>query len=79
MNPIRLSMMYLEKKILEPYALARELMSCLFFLAIVCSDLVKAAKEKSMRVKGPVRMPTKVLNITTRKSTCGEGDMSCFS
>ncbi|KAL3648720.1 glucokinase [Castilleja foliolosa] len=25
------------------------------------------------RVKGPVRMPTKVLKITTRKSACGEG------
>ncbi|KAL0359020.1 UNVERIFIED_CONTAM: 40S ribosomal protein S20-2 [Sesamum angustifolium] len=26
-----------------------------------------------LRVKGPVRMPTKVLHITTRKSPCGEG------
>jgi ribosomal protein S10 len=25
------------------------------------------------RVKGPVHMPTKVLRITTRKTTCGEG------
>ncbi|KAI4973580.1 hypothetical protein ZWY2020_041361 [Hordeum vulgare] len=39
----------------------------------VCSDLVKGAKEKQLKVKGPVRMPTKVLNITTRKSPCGEG------
>ena len=39
----------------------------------VCADLVKGAKEKQLRVKGPVRMPTKVLNITTRKSPCGEG------
>ncbi|KQK19982.1 40S ribosomal protein S20 [Brachypodium distachyon] len=39
----------------------------------VCSDLVKGAKDKQLRVKGPVRMPTKVLNITTRKSPCGEG------
>ncbi|KAG8069512.1 hypothetical protein GUJ93_ZPchr0006g46301 [Zizania palustris] len=39
----------------------------------VCSDLVKGAKEKKLRVKGPVRMPTKVLHITTRKSPCGEG------
>ncbi|XP_047051484.1 40S ribosomal protein S20-like [Lolium rigidum] len=38
----------------------------------VCADLVKGAKDKSLRVKGPVRMPTKVLNITTRKSPCGE-------
>ena len=39
----------------------------------VCADLVKGAKDKQLRVKGPVRMPTKVLNITTRKSPCGEG------
>ncbi|RXI08557.1 hypothetical protein DVH24_022701 [Malus domestica] len=39
----------------------------------VCTDLVRGAKDKRLRVKGPVRMPTKVLNITTRKSPCGEG------
>lgn len=39
----------------------------------MCADLVRGAKDKRLRVKGPVRMPTKVLNITTRKSPCGEG------
>ncbi|KAL6131891.1 hypothetical protein ACLB2K_070264 [Fragaria x ananassa] len=39
----------------------------------VCADLVRGAKDKGLRVKGPVRMPTKVLHITTRKSPCGEG------
>ncbi|XP_043715000.1 40S ribosomal protein S20-2-like [Telopea speciosissima] len=39
----------------------------------VCADLVNGAKNKSLKVKGPVRMPTKVLLITTRKSPCGEG------
>jgi len=39
----------------------------------VCGDLVKGAKGKQLRLKGPVRMPTKVLHITTRKSPCGEG------
>ncbi|KAK7086517.1 40S ribosomal protein S20 [Halocaridina rubra] len=39
----------------------------------VCSDLVRAAKEKPLKVKGPVRMPTKTLRITTRKTPCGEG------
>ncbi|ONI35221.1 hypothetical protein PRUPE_1G523300 [Prunus persica] len=29
--------------------------------------------DKRLRVKGPVRMPTKILHITTRKSPCGEG------
>ncbi|KAF7148532.1 hypothetical protein RHSIM_Rhsim03G0169900 [Rhododendron simsii] len=34
----------------------------------VCADLVRGAKDKRLRVKGPVRMPTKVLHITTRKA-----------
>ncbi|PQQ01370.1 hypothetical protein Pyn_33256 [Prunus yedoensis var. nudiflora] len=49
---------------------------------IVCTDLVRGAKNKRLQVKGPVRMPTKVLHITTRKSPCGEvpthgTDLSC--
>ncbi|MEI4884379.1 30S ribosomal protein S10, partial [Klebsiella pneumoniae] len=28
---------------------------------------------QKLRVKGPVRMPTKILRITTRKTPCGEG------
>ncbi|OVA12853.1 Ribosomal protein S10 [Macleaya cordata] len=39
----------------------------------VCADLVSGAKNKRLKVKGPVRIPTKTLNITTRKSPCGEG------
>lgn len=39
----------------------------------VCADLIKGAKEKELRVRGPVRMPTKVLHLTVRKSPCGEG------
>jgi small subunit ribosomal protein S20e len=35
--------------------------------------LIRGAKEKALKVKGPVRMPTKVLKITTRKTPCGEG------
>ncbi|TOF77635.1 hypothetical protein CGJ15_26755, partial [Vibrio parahaemolyticus] len=34
----------------------------------VCSELVMRAKEKQLKVKGPVRMPTKTLRITTRKT-----------
>ncbi|KAF8336768.1 ribosomal protein S10p/S20e-domain-containing protein [Amanita rubescens] len=37
------------------------------------SDLINRAKDKQLRVKGPVRLPTKVLKITTRKTPCGEG------
>ncbi|XP_012372519.1 40S ribosomal protein S20-like [Octodon degus] len=39
----------------------------------VCGDLVRGAKEKNLKVKGPVRMPTKTLRITTRKTPCGKG------
>merc|ERR1712072_539582 len=39
----------------------------------VSTDLVNRAKDKDLRVKGPVRMPTKRLSHTTRKPPCGEG------
>mmetsp|Transcript_12030 Transcript_12030/g.24508 ORF Transcript_12030/g.24508 Transcript_12030/m.24508 type:complete len:131 (-) Transcript_12030:945-1337(-) len=39
----------------------------------VCEDLIHGAKEKELKVKGPVPMPTKTLRITTRKSPCGNG------
>ncbi|XP_068923858.1 small ribosomal subunit protein uS10-like [Petaurus breviceps papuanus] len=39
----------------------------------VCANLIRGAKEKNLKVKGPVRMPTKTLRITTRKTPCGEG------
>lgn len=39
----------------------------------VCTDLKKVALDKKLHVKGPVRMPTKRLCITTRKAPSGEG------
>jgi len=39
----------------------------------VCADLKKASLDKKLHVSGPVRMPTKKLKITTRKSPSGEG------
>uniref|UniRef100_A0A2K6KRW4 Small ribosomal subunit protein uS10 n=1 Tax=Rhinopithecus bieti TaxID=61621 RepID=A0A2K6KRW4_RHIBE len=39
----------------------------------VCADLIRGAKEKNLKVKGPVRMSAKTLRITTRKTLCGEG------
>mmetsp|Transcript_24247 Transcript_24247/g.33197 ORF Transcript_24247/g.33197 Transcript_24247/m.33197 type:complete len:131 (-) Transcript_24247:299-691(-) len=39
----------------------------------VCADLKRGAVDKKLRVSGPVRLPTKKLRITTRKSPCGEG------
>ncbi len=38
-----------------------------------CSDLLLGARSKSLSAKGPVRMPTKTLRITTRKTPNGEG------
>ena len=40
---------------------------------VVCGDLIRRAKESNLKVKGPIRMPTKMLKITTRKTPCGEG------
>ena len=42
-------------------------------MCAVCGELIKGAKDKQIKVKGPMRMPTKVLRITTRKTPCGEG------
>lgn len=39
----------------------------------VCSELIERAKGKELRIKGPVRLPTQNLKITTRKTPCGEG------
>jgi small subunit ribosomal protein S20e len=39
----------------------------------VCQELIDRAKSKDLRVKGPVRLPTKTLKVTTRKTPCGEG------
>ena len=38
-----------------------------------CNEIVMRAKNKGYETKGPVRIPTKILRITTRKSPCGEG------
>ena len=42
----------------------------------MCKELKAKAVEKSVPVSGPVRLPTKTLRITTRKSPCGEGTNS---
>ncbi|EAX08391.1 hCG1644665 [Homo sapiens] len=46
----------------------------------MCADLVRGAKEKNPKVKGLVRMPTKTLRITIRKTPCDEGSKTwdCF-
>jgi ribosomal protein S10 len=40
-------------------------------LSAVSNDLINRAKDKQLFVKGPVRLPTKILKITTRKSVRG--------
>ena len=42
-------------------------------MAIACRDLINQAAKKEVKARGPARMPTKVLRITTRKTPCGEG------
>jgi len=39
----------------------------------VCTELKRSATDKKLKVSGPVRLPTKTLRLTTRKSPCGEG------
>ena len=36
-----------------------------------CSQIVSKAKKLHYKAKGPVRIPTKNLNITVRRSPCG--------
>jgi len=40
-----------------------------------CSEIITRAQKKDAGfvTSGPMRMPTKILRITTRKSPCGEG------
>ncbi|XP_006864257.1 PREDICTED: 40S ribosomal protein S20-like [Chrysochloris asiatica] len=38
----------------------------------VCADLIRGAKDKNLKVKGRVRMPTKTENHN-KKIPCGEG------
>merc|ERR1712110_528639 len=42
-------------------------------LEAACKKIVERAKSRSYETKGPLRIPTKILRITTRKSPCGEG------
>ena len=63
----------IDHTILKPEATRAELEK-------VCADLIRGAKDKQLKVKGPVRMPTKILCVTTRKAPSGEGTNTwdCF-
>ena len=70
-------MAFNKKQTIEPQALHRIRVTLtsrdVKSLESVCKDLKAKATEKSVPVSGPVRLPTKTLRITTRKSPCGEG------
>ena len=38
-----------------------------------CSEIVSRAKQQGYKTRGPVRIPTKIMSITTRRSPCGNG------
>lgn len=38
-----------------------------------CADFKRRGTENEVKIRGPVRMPTKKLRVTTRKAPCGEG------
>lgn len=39
----------------------------------VTNSFVSRAREEKVSVRGPVRLPTRTLKITTRKTPCGNG------
>lgn len=42
-------------------------------LESMTSKLITSAKKENLKTYGPVRLPTKILRITVRKSPCGNG------
>ena len=42
----------------------------------VCADLMLRAKDQKIKTRGPVRLPTRKLKMTVRKSPCGNGSAS---
>jgi small subunit ribosomal protein S20e len=48
------------------------MLTCIFFIVAV-RDIMGQAAKKNVLARGPARIPTKTLRITTRKTPCGEG------
>ena len=42
-------------------------------LEAACGEVIARAKHQAYKTKGPNRMPTKCLTVTTRRSPCGNG------
>jgi len=39
----------------------------------VCDEIMNISKKTGVKMKGPVPLPVKRLNVVTRKSPCGSG------
>ena len=42
-------------------------------LGQVCDDIISIGKRAGVKVRGPIPLPVKRLNVVTRKSPCGSG------
>ena len=42
-------------------------------LVSVCGDIMNIGQKTGVKIKGPIPLPVKRLNISTRKSPCGSG------
>ena len=42
-------------------------------LSAVCGEIMNIGKKAGVKVKGPIPLPVKRLNVVTRKSPCGSG------
>ena len=42
-------------------------------LGEVCNEIMSIGKKTGVKIKGPIPLPIKRLNVVTRKSPCGSG------
>ena len=42
-------------------------------LSQVCNEVMNIGKKTGVKIKGPIPLPIKRLNVVTRKSPCGSG------
>jgi len=68
LHKIRITLTSSNVKNLEKCTWKRFILYFYWSRIAVSADLINRAKDKQLRVKGPVRLPTKVLQITTRKT-----------
>jgi small subunit ribosomal protein S10 len=39
----------------------------------ICGEITKIADKTGVKLRGPIPLPTKKLDVSTRKSPCGQG------